>query len=57
MMSVFASAAVEFPQAEANTAGIPEALSNLMLVSQFNDLDTTAAIVARAQGRDCCDHH
>ena len=46
MMSVFASAAVEFPQAEANTAGIPKALNDLMLVSQFNDLDTTAAIVA-----------
>ena len=46
MMSVFASAAVEFPQAEANTAGIPGALSDLMLVSQFNDLDTTAAIIS-----------
>ena len=45
MMSVFASAAVEFPQAEANTAGIPKALNDLMLVSQFNDLDTTAAIL------------
>ena len=46
MMSVFASAAVEFPEAEANTAGIPRALNDLMLVSQFNDLDTTAAIIA-----------
>ena len=46
MMSVFASASVEFPQAEPNTAGIPKALSDLMLVSQFNDLDTTAAIVS-----------
>ena len=45
MMSVFASASVEFPQAEANSAGIPGALSDLMLVSQFNDLDTTATIV------------
>ncbi len=45
MMSVFASASVEFPQAEANSAGIPNALSDLMLVSQFNDLETTAAIV------------
>ena len=45
MMSVFASASVEFPQAEANSAGIPHALSDLMLVSQFNDLDTTAAIL------------
>lgn len=45
MMSVFASASVEFPEAEANSAGIPRALSDLMLVSQFNDLDATAAIV------------
>ena len=45
MMSVFASASVEFPQAEANSGGIPRALSDLMLISQFNDLDTTAAIV------------
>ena len=45
MMSVFASASVEFPQAEANSAGIPGALDDLMLISQFNDLDTTAAIV------------
>lgn len=45
MMSVFASASVEFPQAEANTAGIPAALNDLMLISQFNDLETTAAIV------------
>ena len=45
MMSVFASASVEFPQAEANSAGIPRALNDLMLISQFNDLDTTAAII------------
>ncbi len=45
MMSVFASTSVEFPQAEANSAGIPRGLSDLMLVSQFNDLDTTAAIL------------
>ncbi len=45
MMSVFASASTEFPQAQANSAGIPRALSDLMLISQFNDLDTTAAII------------
>ena len=45
MMSVFASASVEFPQAEANSGGIPRAISDLMLISQFNDLDTTAAII------------
>ena len=45
MMSVFAPASAEFPQAEANSAGIPRAINELMLVSQFNDLDTTAAII------------
>ena len=45
MMSVIASAATEFPQAEANSGGIPRAISELMLISQFNDLDTTAAII------------
>ncbi len=45
MMSVFASASVEFPQAEANSGGIPRAINDLMLISQFNDLDTTAAII------------
>lgn len=46
MMSVFAAASAEFPQAQANSAGIPRALNDLVLVSQFNDLDTTAAIIA-----------
>lgn len=45
MMSVFAPASAEFPQAEANSAGIPRAINDLMLVAQFNDLDTTAAII------------
>ena len=49
MMSVFAAASAEFPQAQANSAGIPRALKDLVLVSQFNDLDTTAAIVAAHQ--------
>ena len=46
MMSVFSSASNEFPQAEANTSGIPQALNDLMLISQYNDLETTAAIVS-----------
>ena len=50
MMSVFASAATEFPQAEANSGGIPRAISDLMLISQFNDLDTTAAIIDAHKG-------
>ena len=45
MMSVFASASTEFPQAEPNSGGIPSALNDLMLISQFNDLDMTAAIM------------
>ena len=45
MMSVFGSAANEFPKAEANSGGIPRALNDLMLISQFNDLETTAAII------------
>ncbi len=45
MMSVFASASTEFPQAEPNSGGIPRALNDLMLISQFNDLDMTAAII------------
>ena len=45
MMSVFASASTEFPQAEPNSGGIPSALNDLMLISQFNDLDMTAAII------------
>ena len=53
MMSVFASAATEFPQAEANSGGIPRAISDLMLISQFNDLDTTGGHQRRPQGRDC----
>ena len=45
MMSVFASGAEEFPQAERNGGGIPQAIADLMLIAPFNDLATTTAIV------------
>ena len=45
LMSFTPSAAEEFPQAEANTGGIPKAIQDLMLIAPFNDLDTTTAII------------
>ena len=45
LMSVFAPASGEFPAAAANSAGIPRAINDLMLIAQFNDLTTTAAII------------
>jgi glutamate-1-semialdehyde 2,1-aminomutase len=45
LMSVTPSAAEEFPQAEANSGGIPRVLQELMLIAPFNDLDTTTAII------------
>jgi len=45
VMSVTPSAGLEFPQAAANSGGIPKALQDLMLISQYNDLDTTTAII------------
>ena len=45
MMSVFAPASGEFPEAAANSAGIPRAINDLTLIAQFNDLATTAAII------------
>jgi len=45
VMSVTPSAGMEFPQAVANSAGVPSALHDLMLISQYNDLDTTTAII------------
>jgi glutamate-1-semialdehyde 2,1-aminomutase len=45
LMSVTPSAAGEFPQAEANSGGIPRALQELMLIAPFNDLDTITAII------------
>ena len=45
VMSVTPPAGLEFPQAVANSGGIPKALQDLMLISQYNDLDTTTAII------------
>ena len=44
-MSVTPSAREEFPNSEANNAGIPQAIQELMLIAPFNDLDTTTAII------------
>ena len=44
-MSVSPSASEEFPQAEANSAGIPKAIVDLMLIAPFNDLATTETIM------------
>lgn len=44
-MSVTPSAREEFPHSEANNAGIPQAIQELMLIAPFNDLDTTTAII------------
>ena len=45
LMSVTPSAAMEFPQSEANGGGIPKAIQDLMLIAPFNDLSTTSAII------------
>jgi glutamate-1-semialdehyde 2,1-aminomutase len=45
LMSVTPSAREEFPQAEPNSAGIPTAIQELMLIAPFNDLETTTAII------------
>ena len=44
-MSVTPSAREEFPRSEANNAGIPQAIQDLMLIAPFNDLETTTAII------------
>lgn len=46
LMSVTPAVAEEFPQAVVNSGGIPRAIQELMLVAPFNDLETTAAIIA-----------
>ena len=45
MMSVTPSAGEEFPQASPSSGGIPRAVQELMLITPFNDLDTTSAII------------
>jgi glutamate-1-semialdehyde 2,1-aminomutase len=44
-MSVTPSTAAEFPQAVANSGGIPKVIEELMLIAPFNDLDTTSSII------------
>ncbi len=45
LMSVTPAAAEEFPQAVANSGGIPGVIKELMLVAPFNDLETTTTII------------
>ena len=45
LMSVTPSTAAEFPQAVANSGGIPKVIQELMLIAPFNDLETTASII------------
>lgn len=45
VMSVTPSGAEEFPQAEVNSGGIPQAIRELMLIAPFNDLATTTTII------------
>ena len=44
-MSVTPSGGEEYPQAVANSAGIPSVIQELMLIAPFNDLDTTTSII------------
>ena len=45
LMSVTPQAGEEFPQALPDSAGIPKAIQELMLVAPFNDLETTTTII------------
>ncbi len=45
LMSVTPPASAEYPSAFINTAGIPKALQDLMLIAPFNDLETTTTII------------
>jgi glutamate-1-semialdehyde 2,1-aminomutase len=45
VMSVTPSAALEYPQAAANSGGVPKAIQELMLIAPYNDIETTAAII------------
>ena len=46
-MSVTPHALREFPQAEPNSAGIPQAVQDMVLVAPFNDAETTTAIIEK----------
>ena len=45
LMSVTPTASLEYPESQANSAGIPRAISDLVLAAPFNDLQTTAQII------------
>ena len=45
LMSVTPSATEEFPIAVPNSAGIPQAIQDLMLIAPYNDLETTSSII------------
>ena len=45
LMSFAPATAEEFPQAVADSGGIPKAIQDLMLVAPYNDLDTTFSII------------
>jgi glutamate-1-semialdehyde 2,1-aminomutase len=49
MMSTTPPASAEFPQAVPSTAGIPQAINELMLIAPFNDLEMTGAIIEAHQ--------
>jgi len=46
-VSVTPRKGLPFPQGEVNTAGVPRAITDLVLVAPFNDLATTEQILAR----------
>lgn len=45
MVSITARHGMPFPQGEIESAGIPGAIRDLVLIAPYNDLDTTAAIL------------
>ena len=45
LMSLTTSPSVEYPQAQANSGGIPKAIQELMLIAPYNDLATTETII------------
>ena len=45
LMSLTPSPSVEYPQAQANSGGIPKAIQDLMLIAPYNDLATTETII------------
>ncbi|MBI4311419.1 MAG: aspartate aminotransferase family protein, partial [Chloroflexi bacterium] len=47
LQSVTPSRPADFPAPQASSAGIPKAIQETMLIAPFNDLDTTAGIIAK----------